>query len=282
MNKTIKEYSIFTLGTLLAAIGIYFFKFPNHFSTGGVSGLAVILNYFVPSTGASDFAVILNVAMLVLGFIFIGRDFSIKTIYCSLMLSAFLYIFEKEVPLSAPLTNQPALELCFAVLFPTVGEALLFNYEGSSGGTDIIAMILKKYSSIRIGKALFAVDVLIVIASGLCYGVQIGLFSFLGLIAKSVLIDKTIERLNLSVSCILITNCADAVCSYITKELHRGATIVDCNGGFTGNKKTAIITVLKGSQVTGLKRHVKILDKEAFLITNQTSDICGKGFSALI
>ncbi len=282
MNKIIKEYSIFTFGTLLIGIGIYFFKFPNHFSTGGVSGLAVILNYFTSSISASDFAVVLNVLILLLGFVFIGKSFSIKTIYCSLLLSAILYIFGKYIPLNAPLTNQPALELCFAVLIPTIGEALLLNYKGSSGGTDIVAMILKKYSSIRIGKALFAVDVLIVITSGMCYGIQIGLFSFLGLITKSILIDKTIEHLNLSISCILITNHADVICDYITQELHRGATIVPCNGGFTGNQKKVIITVLKGSQVNELKKHIKLLDKEAFLITNQTSDICGKGFPTLI
>lgn len=282
MTKTIKEYSIFTLGTLLIGIGIYFFKFPNHFSTGGVSGLAVVLNYFIPQVSASDFAVALNVLMLLLGFVIIGKSFSIKTIYCSLLLSAFLYIFERFFPLNAPLTNQPALELCFAVLIPTLGEALLLYYKGSSGGTDIAAMILKKYSSIRIGKALFAVDVLIVIASVLCYGVQIGLFSFLGLITKSLLIDKIIEHLNLSISCILITNYADALCDYITRELHRGATVMDCCGGFTGNRKKAIITVLKGSQVNELKKQIRLLDKEAFLITNQTSDICGKGFPALI
>ena len=191
-------------------------------------------------------------------------------------------MFEKAIPLTAPLTNQPFLELCFAVLIPTIGEALLLNYEGSSGGTDIVAMILKKYTSIRIGKALFAVDALIAITSGMCYGVQIGLFSFLGLVSKSILIDKTIEYLNLSISCILITNYADSICEYITQNLHRGATIVDCSGGFTGNEKKAIITVLKGSQLNELKKHIKLIDKEAFLITTQTSDICGKGFPTLM
>jgi len=282
MKQLIKEYSIFTLGTLCIACGIFFFKFPNHFSTGGVSGLAVVFNYLFPSISSGNITIILNVSMLVLGFLFVGKSFSIKTVYCSLLLSGFLYILEHSFAMSAPLTNQPMLELCFAVLLSTIGEALLLNYEGSSGGTDIIAMILKKYTSLRIGKALFAVDAFISIASGMCYGIQVGLFSFLGLIAKSVLLDKIVDCLNLAVSCILITNQADSVCDYIIKKLHRGTTIVDGNGGFTGYQKKIIITVLKGSQLHALKKYLSLVDKEAFLITSQTSDIYGKGFHTLI
>lgn len=282
MENKAKEYGVLTAGTFLVACGIFFFKFPNHFSNGGVSGLAVITNYLFPQISASSFAAVVNVLMLILGFLFVGKSFSIKTVYCSLLLSAFLYVFGKCITLKAPLTNQPLLELCFAVLLPTIGEALLFYYDGSSGGTDIAAMVLKKYTAMRIGKALFAVDVLIVIGAGLCYGVEVGLFSFLGLILKTILLDKIIERLNLSVSCILVTNQADLVRDFIIKYLRRGATLVDCSGGFTGYKKKIIITVLRGSQLNALKDYINNIDKENFLITNQTSDIYGKGFRALL
>lgn len=282
MKRKIKEYIIFTFGTLLIACGIYFFKFPNHLSTGGISGAAVVLNYLFPAINAGSITGILNVSLLLIGIAFIGKSFSFKTVYCSLLLSGFLLILEKTVTLPLPLTNQPVLELCFAILFSTIGEALLLNYDASSGGTDIIAMILKKYTYLSIGKALFIADVIIVVTSGLCYGIQVGMLSFLGLIAKSILLDKIIEQLNMSVSCILITNQADIIRNYIIKGLKRGATIVDCNGGFTGYQKKIIITVIKGFQLYELKKYITRIDKEAFLITSKTSDIYGKGFHALI
>ena len=184
-KENLKIFGIVNLGTLLLSVGVYFFKFPNHFTTGGVSGISIILGKFFPNISSATFVAAINIILLILGFLFIGRSFGILTAYCSLMYSLETWLFEWLFPMDAPFTDQPLLELCFAIFLPAVGSALLFNYNASSGGTDIVAMILKKYSSIGdIGKALMISDSLIAVSSCFIFGMQVGMFSLLGLCGR--------------------------------------------------------------------------------------------------
>ena len=148
-KQALADFLLITVGTLVSAVGIYFFKFPNHFSTGGVSGLSIILNGLFPAIKASYFVTGINVVLLVVGLIVIGRGFGIRTIYASLLLSFSLQALETFVPLSGSITGEPMLDLCFSVLLPAAGSAVLFNVSASTGGTDIVAMILKKYTSLH-------------------------------------------------------------------------------------------------------------------------------------
>lgn len=141
--KKLRSYLIITLGALLLTAGVYFFKFPNHFTTGGVSALSIIFGFVTDAISPGTFVFIINAALLVVGFIVLGGSFGIKTVYASLLFSVGTMVLEKVVPLDAPLTDQPLLELFFSVMLPAVGSALMFNEGASSGGTDITAMILK-------------------------------------------------------------------------------------------------------------------------------------------
>ena len=160
MKKNIRYFCLLTFSTLIMAFGTYFFKFTNNFTFGGITGLAVL----VARTGlvsASDFNLVASMILLVIGLFVLGRKFAAKTAYCSILLSVALSAMERIWPMDSPLTGQPMLELCFAVALPALGSAILFNIGASSGGTDIIAMILKKYSSFDIGRALMLSDALI-------------------------------------------------------------------------------------------------------------------------
>lgn len=148
IGKTIMEYGLLTLATFIMVIGIYAFKFPNNFSFGGVTGIAVVLSKFLPSTPGS-ITFIINMALLVMGFIFLGKGFGVKTAYISILMSLALSFSEKIYPMSKPLTEEPVLELVFAVALPAVSSAIFFNMDASSGGTDIIAMILQLFAMIR-------------------------------------------------------------------------------------------------------------------------------------
>lgn len=278
MKKGLFEYVCITMGTLLVAIAIYFFKFPNNFSMGGTAGIGVILYELYDKISMSTYSIILNLAMLLAGLIVIGKSFSIKTAYCSVLLNLFLFLFEKLVPISAPATNQPVLELCFAVMLSALGGAILFYFQASSGGTDIIAMIVKKYTYVRIAGALFCIDVAIALSSVAFFGIQTGLFSVLGLVGKSFIMNKCIDTFNRSQNCMLVTSKSDVICHYITAELHKGVTVLNCSGGFTGTSKKTLVTVLNPPQAEKLKRFVKEQDSEAFLIVTSTSDIVGRGF----
>lgn len=195
MKNKLKTFTRMNLGVLLMSVGIYFFKIPNGFSTGGVSGVSTILGKISPLTPAT-WILIINAALLLVGFIFLGKKTGAKTVYCSLLLSLLTWVLEKFVPLSAPLTNQTFLELLYAILLTAFGSALLFNCSASSGGTDILALILKKYTSLNIGNALLFVDFLIAGSAFFVFGIEIGLFSLLGLFMKAFLVDSVIESLN--------------------------------------------------------------------------------------
>lgn len=277
-SRTARDVLLLTMGTALVALGVYFFKFPNNFSTGGVTGIAVILSAFFPSISTSTFASVLNLLFLLLGFLVLNKGFGLRTMYCSLLFSGLLSLLDWLFPLNAPLTDQPLLELFFAVIFPALGSALLFNIDGSTGGTDILAMILKKYSSLDIGNALLCCDVLIAASTLIVYDIKTGLFSILGLLLKSMLVDSVIESLNRKKAFTVITTQPDIAINFITHTLNRGATFWEAEGGFTHDRKFVVLAAVSRSQAVLLRRFLKQNDPTSFMLIENSSEIFGKGF----
>lgn len=282
-GKIFTRYLFLTLGIVVMAIGVYFFKFPNNFSTGGVSGISIILGRLFPGSflSPSMFVLIINTALLVVGFIFIGREFAFSTVYCSMLLSFLLTGMERLWPMNATLTDQPMLELIFAVLLPAFGSAVLFNLDASSGGTDIIAMIIRKYTSLNTGTALMAADALITLAALLFFGPKTGLYSILGLLMKSVLVDYVMDSFRQKKCFQIITSVPDPILDYIINTLHRGATIEEVEGAYSHSKKTMIIAVLNRSQSLILRKYIHSIDPHAFMVITTSTEIVGKGFLSL-
>lgn len=278
MKKQFKDFALLTLGTLMVVAGVYFFKFPNHFSTGGVSGISVILGALMPNVSTGTLVLIMNTVLLIVGFAVFGRSFGAKTAYCSILMSLGIFVLERVYPMSAPFTNQPLLELIFSVMLPAVGSAILFNMQSSTGGTDIVAMILKKYTNADIGTALLYTDFLIALTSGFVFGIETGMFSILGLLAKALVVDGVIENINLSKYFTIITDQGDAVTLFIKQQLNRSATVVNGQGAFTRGEKKVILTVLNRSQAVKLQAYVRSVDPDAFIVITNTSQIIGKGF----
>lgn len=278
MAQKFREYLMLTLGTLLVAVGVYVFKFPNHFSTGGVSGISIILGDLLPTVTPGTLVMVINGALLILGFSCLGTSFGLRTVYCSALMSVSIFVMERVMPLAQPLTSQPLLELVFAVLLPAVGSAILFNLHSSTGGTDILAMILRKYTSLDIGKALFCTDALIVLAACLVFGVETGLFSILGLVLKATVVDSVIEGINLRKYCTVITSQHELVETYVKEKLKRGATVWEAYGSYTHQRRYVVLTALKRAQAQALRQYVRSVDPEAFILITNTSEIIGKGF----
>ena len=276
-QQLIKDYGKLTLATILLVIGVYFFKFPNNFTFGGVTGISVILTAFLPIS-ASLLTTIINLALLVLGFAFFGRSFGVKTVYVTLLMSLLLSLCEKLVPMSAPLTYQPVLELIFAIVLPAVSAAILFNMDASSGGTDIVAMILKAHTSLDIGRALFLVDMIVTISAFAFYGIETGLFSLCGLVAKTFVIDGAIEDFNLCKYFTIICDHPDPIVDYIHETLHRSATLEAAEGSYLHQQKTVIMTVTRRRQAVQLRNFVKKQEPTAFIMITNSSEIIGKGF----
>ena len=276
----IKHFTLLTVSTLIMAVGTYFFKFTNNFTFGGITGLAVL----VAKTGkisASDFSFIMNMLLLLLGFFVLGKKFAAKTAYCSILLSVALSVLERVCPMTHPLTDQTMLELCFAIALPALGSAILFNIGSSSGGTDIIAMIIKKYSSFDIGKALLVSDILITVAGCFVFDIKTGLYSFLGLAVRSFMIDTFIESFNLSKYFNVVCDNPEPICDYIVHTLGRSASVCLAKGAYSGNDKYIILTALNRMQAVHLRNFIRENDKEAFILISNTSEIIGKGFHSV-
>lgn len=277
MVSKIKEFILLTVGILIMVVGIYFFKFPNNFSFGGVTGIAIVVSEYLPiSRGV--ITTIINVALLIIGFLLLGKGFGIKTVYTSLLMSFGLSFLEKVCPMTHPLTDEVILELAFGIFLPAVGSALLFNIGASSGGTDIVAMILKKYTSINIGNALLLTDLIIVAATFFVFDIKTGLLSTLGLFVRSFMIDGVIENINLQKYFTVVCSDPEPICDFITLDLGRSATVCEGIGAFSHDKKYVIYTVMSRAQAVRLRSFIHIQDPSAFILISDTSEIIGKGF----
>ena len=277
----IKNFLLITLGTVLTAVGIYFFKFPNNFSTGGVSGISILLGKLVPFLSPAVSMWVINLILLLIGFLFFGRGFGLMTAYCSMLYSFLTWLFEVIYPMTAPFTDQPFLELCFAMMLPAVGSAILFNCNASTGGTDIVAMILKKYTSLDIGKALLVSDALIAFSACFVFDIRTGLFSLLGLIIKAFVVDSVIESINLCKYFSIVTSCPDAICDYIIREMNRSSTVIDAIGAYSHENRKVILVACRRSEAVRLRQYIKTVDPKAFMFITNTSEIIGKGFRSV-
>lgn len=286
--KVLKEYALLSFGTVIVTLGLYIFAIPNQFVMGGVTGISIVVDPFLPSwLTPATLVLVLNIILLLVGFAFLGKDFGFKTVYTSMLLSVVGILVEyigtaglPEGQSRYPLTGNLVLELVLAVVLPAIGSAIVFYYNGSGGGTDIIAMILRKYSRIESGKALLCVDSFIMLVS-FTYGVEIGLLSALGLFTKSLIVDRVNLSMNRSKYCIIITTFPEEVGEYINKVMQRGATMWRGVGVYTHEHKYILLVVMNPRQAKIVRDEIKRIDENAFLVVTDTSDIVGKGFRAL-
>ncbi|MEG0109562.1 MAG: YitT family protein [Oscillospiraceae bacterium] len=276
--KNIKYAICLNVGLLLTALGIHFFKGPNHFAIGGTSGISILAASLVPNIDVGGFMFIVNAILIVVGLIFLGKEFTGITFYSSMALSFYVWILEQIIPMAAPFTNDTLLELCFAVLLPAVGSAIVFNIGASTGGTDIIAMILSRRSKIEIGKALLISDFFITLCAGFIFGVRTGLYCVLGLLAKAFVVDGVIESINVRKEVTIISKKTDDVVNFIMHSLKRGATVHQAIGAYTRQSEDVITTVLNRKQAMELRNFIHITDPHAFITIVDSSETIGKGF----
>ena len=302
----LKTYTIITFGGLVVAFGVYFFSFPNNFSTGGTSSLSVLVSQVVAATAPSlspyftpgTIMAVSNIILIIIALIIFGKQFAFKTVYCSILVSGATFVLEILLPIDRikgivehsalfgggpTLTGEPLIELIFAISCIAVGSAVTFSVGASSGGTDIVAMILKKYTKMNISRALFVSDAVLVFASFFIFDIKVGLFSTLGLILKSFIVDIVIDGIYKTKCFHIITSRADEILDFINNKLHRGATVSLASGSFSHEDKKMIITVLSRGQALQLKEFISQTgDGTDFTFITNSSDIIGKGFRSTI
>ena len=277
-KQWLNDFFILNAGTLLTAVGSYFFKFPNNFSTGGDTGISVVMTHYFPGLSNGTIVSVINIALLIVGLLLLGKGFGFKTFYVTVAFSAMVKILEVIWPRTQPLTDQPFMELLLGVFLPAWGSALLFNIGSSTGGTDIIAMIVKKYFKCHIGRALLIVDFFITLLTFVAFGPETGLFSMVGLFIRSFAVDLFLENMNTYKYFTIITDKPQEIYSYITDVLHRGATVYQAEGLYKHTEKTVIMTAQGKKQALHLQDVIRQKDPHAFVLVTNTSEIIGKGF----
>ena len=277
-----KNWMYMNVGIVLIACATYFFLVPNRFVTGGMTGLSTILGYLT-NISTSTWLMCLNVCMLILGFLVLGKSTGIWTVYCSLGYSSLMLLYEAIVPMEGKtLTDEPFLELCVGITIYAIGTAVIFYAGASSGGMDIMALIIQKYAKIDVGRAVLFVNMFIAGGSILVFkNVKTGILSLVGLFANSFIIDIVIDNFDSCKYFVVITEKPDLVAEYIMNTLHHGVTISDAIGGYTRMKKGMVHTVCRRYEAMKLRSAVKRIDENAFIVVTTSSEIIGKGFRSV-
>lgn len=277
--RSLRQYGIITISIIIMAVGIYFFKFPNNFCFGGVTGAATLVAK-VTTLSTGGFTMIANLVLLAVAWLAVDKTFALRTAYASILLSLLLMFFQWIYPMSRPLSDEPILELLFAIALPAIGTALLFQTDASSGGTDILAMVLKKYAHLRdTGLALFLTDLVMIIAACFVFDIKTALYSFVGLTVKSFMIDDIIQSMTLCKSITIVCTDVEPIRNFIVQELHKGATILEARGGYTDSQKYVVLTTLTRHQAEQLRSYIHEKQLDAFLSVASTNEVFGKGFT---
>lgn len=281
MRLFFKDFFLLTLGAFMDAAGFYFFLAPNDIAAGGINGLALVINTFFPTIPLGGIILGLSILLLITGFILVGSVFGLKTIYCSIIIPVMIWIMEKTVPLHNPLSNDTLLQLIFGVLISGIGLAILFNRNASSGGTDIAARILHKFSHINMGKSLLIIDFFITIAAAFTFGISKGMYAVLGVILYAFVIDYVIDGLKISRHVSIITVQSELVKRYIVEELQRGATLYSARGAYTDQEREIIVTIVNRREFIRLRSYIHEIDPHAFISIQNAHEVLGEGFSPL-
>ena len=267
-------WELFTLTAAVAIIAaaVYFFLVPSHASVSSISGLGIILTNFIPLP-LSVITMVLNVVLLIIGFITCGREFGTKTVYTSILLPVFIGIFERIFPNIGSLTKTQELDVLCYGLVVSVGLSILFNMNASSGGLDIVAKIMNKYLHIELGKAMSLAGMCVALSAALVYDKKTVVLSVLGTYFNGMVVDHFIFGQNLKRRVCIITKYEEELRNFILHELHSGATIYDAIGAYNLDKRHEIITIVDKNEYQKLMNYINNLDPKAFITVYTVADM---------
>ena len=272
LQKTIKEFAIITVGTAVVAAAVFFFMLPSHVSVGSGAALAMVLSNFIPLS-VSTITLIMNVGLLIIGFILIGPEFGAKTVYCSILMPVIMGVFEKIFPNFQSITQDPLLDVICYILVVGVGLSILFSRNASSGGLDIVAKIMNKYLKMDLGQAMSASGIVVALSSALCYDSKTVVLSLLGTYFGGMVVDHFIFGMNIKRRVCVISNQLEPIVNYVLHELHSGATLNEIIGAYDRTPKMEMVTIVDKNEYKKLMDYVRDIDPKAFVTVYSVSDM---------
>ena len=277
MNErvNIKEWFRITFAMLLISAGVYYFMLPAKIVVGSISGLVMVLTNFVPLS-QSVLTLIINAVLLVLGYIFIGKDFGIKTIVTSFMLPVFLALFEIVSPNNQMLVSDMFTNMIAYLLIIAFGQSILFNANASSGGLDIIAKMLNKYLRVELGVGIQLAGFVTAATSILVYDTETLVYSLLGTYISGVILDYFIDGSHMKKKICIISPNYERIKEYISNDLKRGVTLYKEYGGKDNEEKIEVVTILQKNEYQLLLEYIRQTDDRAFVTVTSIGEVLGQ------
>ena len=272
LGKTIKEFVMITLGTVIIAIAVYFFMLPSHVSVGSAAALAMVLSNFIPLSVAT-ITMIMNIVLMIVGFLMVGSEFGIKTVYCSLLLPATLGVFEWVFPDFQSITQDPILDVVSYILVVSIGLAILFPRNASSGGLDTVAKIMNKYLQMDLGTAMSVSGIAVALSSALCYDAKTVVLSVLGTYFCGIMVDYFIFGFNIKRRVCVISEHLDKIVEFVLHDLHSGATLNEIIGAYDNTHRREMITIVDRDEYKKLMEYIRQVDPKAFVTVYSVSEM---------
>ena len=273
----LKDYLVITLGIFIAAVAVYFFLVPSGVTVGSASGFGVVLSYFIPLP-LSVITFIINLVLLIVGFILIGKDFGIKTVYSSLSLSVFLGLFEIICPNQGPIMGDQFVDMICYLFVIAIGQAILFKANASSGGLDIVGKIINKFFRIELGQAISIAGICVALMSALIPGAKANsvVLSLLGTYLSGIVLDHFIFGFNIKKRVCILSKKEEEIKEFILHQLHSGATIYEALGAYDNKKRNEIIAIVDKNEYSKLMNYITKVDPDAFLTVYNVNEVVYK------
>jgi uncharacterized membrane-anchored protein YitT (DUF2179 family) len=271
-KRTVKEFAMIIIGLAIVAAAVFFFMLPSHVSVGSASALAMILSNFVPLP-VSVITLIMNIFLLIIGFLFIGPEFGGKTVFCAVLMPGFLWVFEMLFPNFQSLTQDPVLDVVCYILTVSIGLSILFSRNASSGGLDIVAKLMNKYLRMDLGQAMSISGMLVALASALCYDKKTVVISVLGTYFGGILTDHFIFGMNIKRKVCIISPRVDEIVDFILNDLHSGCSLYDVIGAYDKVTRREINVIVDKQEYRMLMDYMKKTDPKAFMTVYSVNEI---------
>jgi uncharacterized membrane-anchored protein YitT (DUF2179 family) len=272
LRNTLKEFSIITFGTIIVATAVFFFMLPSHVSVGSGAALAMVLSNFIPLS-VSTITLIMNIFLLIIGFLLVGPEFGVKTVYCSILMPLVMGLYEILFPHFQSITQDPLLDVICYILVVGVGLAILFSKNASSGGLDIVAKIMNKYLRMDLGQAMSMSGMIVALSSALCYDSKTVILSLLGTYFGGMVVDHFIFGINIKRRVCVISEHLDDIVRYVLHDLHSGATLNEIIGAYDKMPRMEMITIVDKNEYKLLMDYVRKVDPKAFVTVYSVSDM---------
>ena len=272
IRNTIKEFALITFGTWIIATGVHFFMLPSQVSIGSGTALAMVLGNFIPLS-VSAITLIMNVGLLILGFVLIGPEFGVKTVYCSILLPLLMGVYECFWPNFQSITQDPLLDVICHILLVGIGLSFLFPRNASSGGLDIVAKIMNKYLKMDLGKAMAYSGMAVALSSALCYDSKTVVLSVLGTYFGGMILDHFIFGVNIKRRVCVISKELDTIVEFVLHDLHSGATLGEIIGAYDRTPNMEMVTIVDKHEYRRLMDFIHKVDPKAFVTVYSVSDM---------